>query len=181
MNLPLQVRGRRFDLEAVRAGVSIVEICEARGVAWDKRKSRPGLGDYWACCPFHTEKSASFHVTERPREGFNCFGCGAKGDVFALVMRFEGVGFADALEACADRAGLSGGDPEGLYQAREAQRERLAARERAAQERESQRLTAVRCFAGQCVLLDDSCAERNWLRNRLHPCGSEACGSRIPP
>ncbi|MEZ4253100.1 MAG: CHC2 zinc finger domain-containing protein [Polyangiales bacterium] len=47
-------------------------------------------------CPFHNEKSASFYV--HPDRGFfHCFGCGASGDVFAFLMRLEGLTFPDAV------------------------------------------------------------------------------------
>lgn len=56
-------------------------------------------------CPFHSEKSASFHV--HPEKGlFKCFGCGEAGDVFAFIVKMEQVGFSDALQLLADRAGI---------------------------------------------------------------------------
>ena len=61
--------------------------------------------DFWGCCPFHHEKSPSFHVI--PSSGlWKCFGCGAGGDVFAYVMRREGLDFADSVRYLADRAGI---------------------------------------------------------------------------
>ncbi|WP_058270448.1 DNA primase [Olsenella massiliensis] len=66
-----------------------------------KRRGR----DYWGCCPFHQEKSPSFHVN--PETGlWKCFGCGAGGDVFAYVMRRESLDFPDAIRYLADRAGV---------------------------------------------------------------------------
>ncbi|MCB9599602.1 MAG: DNA primase [Sandaracinus sp.] len=56
-------------------------------------------------CPFHNEKSASFYV--HPDRGFfHCFGCGASGDVFAFLMRLEGLTFPDAARRLAERAGV---------------------------------------------------------------------------
>ncbi|MBF6177512.1 DNA primase [Nocardia otitidiscaviarum] len=55
-------------------------------------------------CPFHDEKSPSFHV--RPQHGhFHCFGCGEGGDVFAFLQKIEHVGFVEAVEQLADRIG----------------------------------------------------------------------------
>ncbi len=56
-------------------------------------------------CPFHQEKTPSFHV----RDGmgrFKCFGCGASGDAFEFLMRIRGIGFIDAVSELAEKAGL---------------------------------------------------------------------------
>lgn len=61
--------------------------------------------NYKACCPFHDEKTPSFNV--RPDKGFyHCFGCGAHGDAISFIREFEGLGFTDAVEELAKRAGL---------------------------------------------------------------------------
>jgi DNA primase len=61
--------------------------------------------NYKACCPFHDEKTPSFNV--RPDKGFyHCFGCGAHGDAISFIREFEGLGFTDAVEELARRAGL---------------------------------------------------------------------------
>lgn len=55
-------------------------------------------------CPFHNEKSPSFHV--RPNHGhFHCFGCGEGGDVYAFIQKIEHVSFVEAVELLADRIG----------------------------------------------------------------------------
>ena len=57
-------------------------------------------------CPFHDEKSPSFHV--RPNHGhFHCFGCGEGGDVYAFVQKIEHVSFVEAVELLADRTGYT--------------------------------------------------------------------------
>ena len=72
---------------------------------WDQRKSNQGKGDMWAPCPFHQEKSASFHVDDR--KGFYyCFGCHAKGDAISFVRETENVGFMEAVEILAREAGM---------------------------------------------------------------------------
>jgi DNA primase len=60
---------------------------------------------YTARCPFHKEKTPSFHVS--PERGtFKCFGCGEGGDVFTFVQKIEGVDFAVALKMLAEKAGV---------------------------------------------------------------------------
>ena len=61
--------------------------------------------DFWGCCPFHREKTASFHVIPS-KMIFYCFGCKAGGDVFKFVQLREGVSFGEALRILADRAGI---------------------------------------------------------------------------
>lgn len=62
-------------------------------------------GDWWGCCPFHHEKSPSFHVN--PSTGlWKCFGCGLGGDLFAYVMQRENLDFLDSVRFLADRAGI---------------------------------------------------------------------------
>jgi DNA primase len=76
-----------------------------RKVSWDNRKSNPGKGDMWAPCPFHQEKTASFHVDDR--KGFYyCFGCHAKGDAISFVRETENVDFMEAVKILAAEAGM---------------------------------------------------------------------------
>jgi DNA primase len=91
-------------LRQVRDRVSIADYA-GRRLAWDKRKTRPAAGDYWACCPFHQEKSPSFHVLDA-KGLFKCFGCGEKGDIFTLAMKLEGLSFPEAVEKIAELAGV---------------------------------------------------------------------------
>ena len=58
-----------------------------------------------ACCPFHKEKTPSFHVNAS-RQSFHCFGCGAGGDVFNFMMRYENLDFMAAAKRLAERANL---------------------------------------------------------------------------
>ncbi len=61
--------------------------------------------DFWGCCPFHNEKTPSFHVI--PDTGFwKCFSCGKHGDCFSYVMERDHLDFPDAVRALAERAGI---------------------------------------------------------------------------
>ena len=93
------MRGRLSSeqLGAIRASISIAEIAERGGVVFDQRRTRASMGDYWALCPFHGERSPSFHVSER-RGFFRCFGCGAKGDAIALAQKLFGMRFREAVQ-----------------------------------------------------------------------------------
>lgn len=62
--------------------------------------------NFWACCPFHNEKTASFSVTA-DKGFFYCFGCHAHGDVFQFIMKKENLSFADAVERLAERAHIA--------------------------------------------------------------------------
>ena len=62
--------------------------------------------EWWGCCPFHQEKSASFKVNE-VRKAFKCFGCGEGGDAYSFLMRLEGMSFVEAVKELADRAGVT--------------------------------------------------------------------------
>lgn len=61
--------------------------------------------DYSGLCPFHNEKTPSFHVSQ-DKQLFHCFGCGASGNLVQFVMRTENLDFVDALKLLADRAGI---------------------------------------------------------------------------
>lgn len=91
-------------LDELRTRVTLSAVV-GRKVTWDMRKSNMAKGDFWAPCPFHQEKSASFHVDDR--KGFYyCFGCHAKGDAVTFVKESENLGFMEAVEALAREAGM---------------------------------------------------------------------------
>lgn len=106
-------------LDEIRARLPISEVVAPR-VSWDRRKSQPAKGDYWACCPFHQEKTPSFHADDR-RGRYHCFSCGASGDHFRFLVEAEGVSFPEAVERLAGQAGVA-------LPARDPQAEKTAAR-----------------------------------------------------
>lgn len=61
---------------------------------------------YTACCPFHNEKTPSFHVS-REKQLYHCFGCGAAGTVYTFLQQYENYTFPEAVEFLADRAGIA--------------------------------------------------------------------------
>lgn len=62
--------------------------------------------NYWACCPFHHEKTPSFSVNSLDQY-YHCFGCGASGDVITFIREIESVDFIDAVKILAERAKIS--------------------------------------------------------------------------
>ncbi|WP_417249932.1 DNA primase [Celeribacter sp.] len=91
-------------LDELRSRVSLAQVV-GRKVVWDPRKSNQGKGDMWAPCPFHQEKTASFHVDDK--QGFYyCFGCHAKGDAIGFVKETENVNFMEAVEILAREVGM---------------------------------------------------------------------------
>ncbi|MFP4238479.1 MAG: DNA primase [Rhodosalinus sp.] len=91
-------------LDELRSRLSIGQVV-GRKVIWDSRKSNQARGDLWAPCPFHQEKTASFHVDDR-KGYYYCFGCHAKGDAISFVRETENLGFMEAVEVLAREAGM---------------------------------------------------------------------------
>jgi DNA primase len=87
------------DIAAIRERAHIEEV-----VGDYVQLRRAGADSLKGLCPFHNEKSPSFHV--RPNHGhFHCFGCGEGGDVYAFIQKIEHVSFVEAVELLADRIG----------------------------------------------------------------------------
>jgi DNA primase len=96
------VAGRilRDDVEALRRQADIVQVVGDYTTLKRAGRSFKGL------CPFHTERTPSFHVT--PGENFfHCFGCGASGDLYDFLQRVEGLDFPEAVESLARRVGYT--------------------------------------------------------------------------
>ena len=84
-------------LEQIRAASDIVDIISAVVPL-----KRAGVS-FTALCPFHREKTPSFHVNPR-KQTFHCFGCHKGGDVFAFIRDYEGLDFVEAVKRLAERA-----------------------------------------------------------------------------
>ena len=61
--------------------------------------------NYMACCPFHKEKSPSFSVSPS-KQFYHCFSCGEHGSAIGFVMKYQGLGFVEAVQLLADRVGM---------------------------------------------------------------------------
>ncbi|MAU21547.1 MAG: DNA primase [Martelella sp.] len=92
-------------LDEIRDRVPISALIGQR-VTWDRKKTNVGRGDYWACCPFHGEKSPSFHCEDR-KGRYHCFGCGVSGDHFRFLTDLDGMSFPEAVQRVADMAGVA--------------------------------------------------------------------------
>jgi DNA primase len=86
-------------IEQIAAATDIVEVI---GSYFPLKRAGANLK---ALCPFHQEKTPSFHVSPQ-RQTFHCFGCGAGGTVFRFVMDYEHVDFPSAVRKLAARAGI---------------------------------------------------------------------------
>lgn len=84
-------------LRTLKEKVNIVEVAGSY-ITLDKRGA-----SYWACCPFHHEKTPSFAINEAGQY-YHCFGCGESGDVIRFVSEMESLDFMDAVKLLADRA-----------------------------------------------------------------------------
>ncbi len=90
---------RRSDIDEVRSRTNLADI-----VGDYVTLKSAGVGSMKGLCPFHDERSPSFHV--RPQVGFyHCFGCGEGGDVFTFLQKMDHVTFTEAVERLAGRLG----------------------------------------------------------------------------
>ncbi|WP_340162359.1 DNA primase [uncultured Hoeflea sp.] len=110
-------------LDDIRERVPISDVI-GRHVTWDRKKTNTSRGDWWACCPFHGEKSPSFHCEDR-KGRYHCFGCGVSGDHFKFLTELESLNFPEAVERVADMAGIALPAPDPQAAQRERQRATL--------------------------------------------------------
>ncbi|MCJ8519304.1 DNA primase [Pseudorhizobium tarimense] len=110
-------------LDEIRDRVPISSVI-GRRVTWDRKKTNVARGDYWACCPFHGEKSPSFHCEDR-KGRYHCFGCGVSGDHFRYLTDLEGLKFPEAVQQIADMAGIALPQPDPQAERREKERTTL--------------------------------------------------------
>ena len=77
----------------------------------------PKGGSYWGCCPFHNEKTPSFHVLQ-DKQFYHCFGCKKGGGVINFIMEIENLSYPDAVRFLAKRVNME--VPEGVRRCRPA-------------------------------------------------------------
>ncbi|MCE7028186.1 DNA primase [Jiella avicenniae] len=140
-------------LDEIRDRVPISEVI-GRRVTFDRKKSQPGRGDFWACCPFHGEKTPSFHCEDR-KGRYHCFGCGVSGDHFRFLTELEGLAFPEAVERLAAEAGLPMPERDPQAEAREARRGTLV-----------EALAEAASFFSQQLHDADGAKARAYLRDR---------------
>ena len=110
-------------LDEIRDRVPISDVIGKR-VTWDRKKTNQSRGDFWACCPFHGEKSPSFHCEDR-KGRYHCFGCGVSGDHFRFLTDLDGMSFPEAVQQIADLAGVAMPQPDAEAEKRDRQRASL--------------------------------------------------------
>ena len=86
-------------IDEVRAKNDIIDIA-SKYMSLTRRG-----GGFWACCPFHSEKTPSFSI-KQDGQFYKCFGCGESGNVITMVMKMENVDFLTAVEILAKNVGL---------------------------------------------------------------------------
>jgi len=121
-------RIRQSDVEEVKARTNIGDV-----VGDYVALKSAGVGSLKGLCPFHDERSPSFHV--RPTVGlYHCFGCGESGDVYSFLQKMDHVTFAESVERLAQRIGYPLSYEEGGGQVDHGNRARLFAANQAAAE-----------------------------------------------
>lgn len=119
---------RRSDIDEVRSRTNLADI-----VGDYVTLKSAGVGSMKGLCPFHDERSPSFHV--RPQVGFyHCFGCGEGGDVFTFLQKMDHVTFSEAVERLAGRLAYTLHYEDGGPAADQGNRSRLLAANAAAEQ-----------------------------------------------
>jgi DNA primase len=94
------MRVTRDGIDEIKRRNDLCEVAIEHGIELKRRGQT-----YFGLCPFHEEKTASFAVSKEAGL-FHCFGCGVGGDVIGFVARLRRIGFPEALERLARRAGI---------------------------------------------------------------------------
>ncbi len=137
---------RKSDIDEVRSRINLADV-----VGDYVTLKSAGVGSLKGLCPFHEERSPSFHV--RPQVGFyHCFGCGEGGDVFTFLQRMDHVSFAEAVERMAARLGYELHYEDGAQATEHGNRARLLAANAAAEKFFQQQLTTPEAQLGRDFL-----------------------------
>ena len=84
---------------------AVIRNSDIVGIVGEYTRLQKRGNDWWGCCPFHNEKTASFHV-EVDKRFYYCFGCHAGGDVIKFVMEMEKISYTEAIVNLAKRASI---------------------------------------------------------------------------
>ena len=149
---------RRSDIDEVRARTNLADI-----VGDYVSLKSAGVGSMKGLCPFHEERSPSFHV--RPQVGFyHCFGCGEGGDVFTFLQKMDHVSFSEAVERMAARIGYELHYEDGGAATDHGNRARILAANKSAEDFFIAQLTTPEAEPGRAFLgergFDQAAAER---------------------
>lgn len=139
-------------IDELLAKIDIVDIVD------EHVPLKKGGANYMACCPFHKEKSPSFSVSPG-KQFYHCFGCGAHGSAIGFIMEYQGLGFTEAVQYLADRAGLTVPRTRG----RQENPEQRAERKKQQQTLEE---TMQQCAAFYQGRLKDSLQAQQYFQNR---------------
>ncbi len=159
------MRIRREDVQAVRDAANIEDV------VGEQVALRPaGVGSLKGLCPFHDEKSPSFHV--RPAVGlYHCFGCGEGGDVISFVQKVDLLSFAEAVERLAARVGIElRYEDDGTGGRSAGRRDGTGSRQRLIEANRA----AAQFFTEQLSSSPDAAAGRQFLTDRGFDAGSAA-------
>jgi DNA primase len=139
-------RIRQSDVEEVKARTNIADI-----VGEHVTLKSAGVGSLKGLCPFHDERSPSFHV--RPGLGYyHCFGCGESGDVYSFLQRMDHVSFTEAVERLAGRIAFELHYEDGGQASDHGNRARLLAANQAAADFFLERLSSPEAEVGRRFL-----------------------------
>ena len=133
-------------IDEVRQRTDIVDLISSYGIPLQSTGS-----GYKACCPFHNEKTPSFHVN--PSKGFyHCFGCGESGTAITFVQKQEGLTFMEALKKLAEKCGVKLEEKEDLQAGK---RNRLYAL-----------MLEIAQFYNRCLTITEATGAREYLAKR---------------
>lgn len=141
-------RLEKWQIEEIVSNVNIVDIV-AMDVDFDRKKSKPGVGDYFFCCPFHGEKNPSAHVDQR-RQRYKCFACGEGGDALRWLIKYRNLSFPEAIKALGGELNASGLTEEEKERRKREQRAAQKKREEAAAAQNREKSQTAKSIWSEC-------------------------------